>query len=183
MKAPLLFASRVLATPRLALEPLTRAHAAPMFEGFADPALYRWIGADPPETVADLDSRFQRIANPYGPQGQLWLNWAVRFNEDRAYAGLVEATVRPDRIVFIAFYVFTAYARRGVAREACTAMIDHLWRDYDAVEIRADTDYRNVPSRSLVESLGFVRRARNIITTLRGEPSTDYRYRLKRPAR
>jgi RimJ/RimL family protein N-acetyltransferase len=183
MKAPLLFVSRALATSRLSLEPLTRTHAEAMFEGFADPALYRWISADPPATLDELRGRFERIANPYGPLGQLWLNWAVRVNDDGAYAGLVEATVRADRIVFLAYYVFTAFARRGIAREACTAVIDHLWRDYDAVEIRADTDYRNVPSRSLVESLGFVRRTRNIVTTLRGEPSIDYRYRLKRPER
>jgi [ribosomal protein S5]-alanine N-acetyltransferase len=183
MKAPLLFVSRTLATRRLSLEPLMRVHADAMFAGFADPELYRWVSAEPPASVDELRSRFERIANPYGPQGQLWLNWAVRINEGGVYAGLVEATVRPDRVVFLAYYVFTAHARQGIAREACTAVIDHLWRDYDAVEIRADTDYRNVPSRSLVESLGFARRTRNIITTLRGEPSVDYRYRLKRPGR
>ena len=182
MKAPLLYVSRTIATARLSLEPLAPAHADAMFEGFADPALYRWISADPPATIDELRVRFERIANPYAPQGQLWLNWVVRVDEGRV-AGLVEATVRPDRIVFLAYYVFTPFARRGIAREACTAVIDHLWRDYDAVEIRADTDYRNVPSRSLVESLGFVRRTRNIVTTLRGEPSIDYRYRLRRPGR
>jgi RimJ/RimL family protein N-acetyltransferase len=71
--------------------------------------------------------------------------------------------------------------RRGIAHEACAAVIDHLWRAYDAAEIRADIDFRNVPSRCLVEGLGFVRRARHIVTTLRGAPSYDYRYRLKRP--
>ena len=182
MKAPLLYVRGALATPRLSLEPLTPAHAEPMFEGFADPALYRWINAEPPPTVDELRDRFERIANPYAPGGELWLNWAVRVNDGGVYAGLIEATVRQDRVVFLAYYVFTAFARRGIAHEACTAVIEHLWRAYDATEIRADTDYRNVPSRCLVESLGFVRRTRNIVTTLRGEPSIDFRYRLKRPA-
>ena len=42
-------------------------------------------------------------------------------------------------------------------------------------------DYRNIPSRCLVESLGFKRRTHNKQTTLRGRPALDYRYRLKRP--
>jgi ribosomal-protein-alanine N-acetyltransferase len=181
MKAPLIFVGGALTTPRLLLEPLTPAHAPLMFEGFADPVLYRWVNAEPPADVADLQHRFERIANPYAPSGELWLNWAVRLTGAGAYAGLIEATVRPDRIVFLAYYVFTAFARQGIAREACAAVIEHLWRAYDAAEVRADMDFHNVPSRSLVESLGFVRRTRNIVTTLRSQPSIDYRYRLKRP--
>jgi ribosomal-protein-alanine N-acetyltransferase len=182
VKAPLLFVGGTLPTERLALEPLTPNHAPRMFDGFADPALYRWIDADAPATVAELRLRFERIANPYAPGGELWLNWALRRANDGMYVGLVEATVRPDRVVFLAYYVFGAHARQGFAREACAAVIEHLWRAYDAVEIRAEMDYRNVPSRCLVEALGFVRRAHSVASTLRGAASIDYRYRLKRPA-
>jgi len=182
MRAPLLYVGGTLVTQRLALEPLKPGHADAMFEGFADRALYLWVNADPPKDVEDLRARFTRIAEPYAPGGELWLNWAVRMTEGGAYAGLIEATVRADRVVFLAYYVFTEYMRKGIGREACTAVIDHLWRAYDAREIRADSDFRNVPSRCLVESLGFSRRTRHIVTTLRGAPSYDYRYRLKRPA-
>lgn len=181
MRAPLLYVGGTLATPRLSLEPLTPGHADAMYEGFADRALYLWVNAEPPKDVEDLRARFSRIAEPYAPGGELWLNWAVRFADGGSYAGLVEATVRPDRVVFLAYYVFTKYMRRGIAREACTAVIEHLWRAYDAAEIRADTDFRNVPSRCLVEALGFTRRTRHIVTTLHGAHSYDYRYRLKRP--
>ena len=181
MRAPLLFVGGTLASERLTLEPLTPAHAEPMFDGFADPALYKWVNAEPPTSAAELRLRFERIANPYAPGGELWLNWALQRKKDALYVGLVEATVRPDRVVFLAYYVFTAHARQGYAREACAAVIEHLWRAYDAAEVRADMDYRNVPSRCLVETLGFARRTRTIASTLRGEASTDYRYRLKRP--
>jgi ribosomal-protein-alanine N-acetyltransferase len=181
VRAPLLYVGGTLATRRLSLEPLTPAHADAMYEGFADPALYLWVNAEPPKDVEDLRNRFTRIAEPYAPRGELWLNWAARLSETGEYVGLIEATVRADRIVFLAYYVFTKFMRRGIAREACGAAIDHLWRAYDAIEIRADADFRNVPSRCLVEALGFTRRTRHIVTTLRGAPSYDYRYRLKRP--
>jgi RimJ/RimL family protein N-acetyltransferase len=181
VKAPLIFAGGTLTTARLSLEPLAVAHATPMFEGFSDPALYRWINAEPPTSVADLQQRFDRIAHPYAPNGALWLNWAARLAGGGAYVGLFEATVRPDRVAFLAYYVFTAHARQGIAREGCATIIAHLWRAYDATEVRADVDFRNVPARCLVESLSFVRRSRNIAATLRGEPSIDYRYRQMRP--
>lgn len=180
MKAPLIYVGGTLATPRLTLEPLTPSHADAMFDGFADRELYRWIDAQPPADVEDLRQRFARISNPYSPTGQLWLNWAARITNGE-YVGVIEATVRPDRVVFLAYYVFTRFTRQGIASEACGAVIEHLWRAYDAREIRADMDYRNVPSRCLIEALGFVRRRHKLATTFRGEPSVDYRYRLTRP--
>ena len=84
--------------------------------------------------------------------------------------------MRPDRVAFLAYFVFTAFARQGLAREACTIVIDHLFRAYDAVEIRAEMDFRNVPSRCLVEALGFKRQSHTRQTTLRGRPALDYRY-------
>ncbi len=180
MKAPLIYVGGTLTTARLTLEPLAPTHADAMFAGFADRELYRWIDAQPPADVEDLRQRFARVSNPYAPTGQLWLNWAMRLT-DGDYVGVIEATVRPDRIVFLAYYVFSRYARQGMAREACRAAIEHLWRAYDAREIRAAMDYRNVPARCLIEALGFVRRRHTVKTTFRGEPSVDYRYRLTRP--
>ena len=135
--------------------------------------LYTWIDVAPPPDVHDLRERFTRIAQPYASNGELWLNWPLRLADGDRYVGLVEATMRPDRVVYLAYYIFTAFMRQGYGREACAAVIDHLWRAYDAVEIRADMDYRNVPSPCLVESLGFIRRAPNGTTTLRGRPARD----------
>ena len=183
MKAPLIYIGGALKTARLTLEPLSPDHADAMIDGFTDPRIYTWIDVPPPAGVEDLRDRFSRIAKPYAPTGELWLNWPMRVNDAGAYAGLVEATMRPDRVCYLAYFVFTRFARQGIAKEACTAVIDHLFRAYDAVEIRAEMDYRNIPSRCLVESLGFARRKHNKQTTLRGRPALDYRYRLKRAAR
>ena len=145
MQAPLLYVGGTLTTPRLSMEPLTPAHADAMYDGFADAALYLWVDADPPKNVEDLRARFTRISEPYAPSGELWLNWAARLTDDGAYAGLVEATVHPDRVVFLAYYVFTHHMRRGIAREACTAVIDHLWRAYDAAKSAPTSIFATCP--------------------------------------
>ena len=175
-------ARKVQRRQHIVLEPLNPAHAPLMYEGFADPALYRWVDVSPPANVGELQRRFERIANPYAPSGELWLNWALLLREEGRYAGLIEATVRPDRVVHLAYYVFSKYTRQGYAREACSSIVDHLWHAYDATEVRADSDFRNVPSRCLLESLGFMRRTHTRTTRVHGLPSVDYRYRLRRPA-
>ncbi len=182
MMAPLIYVGGTLTSARLSLEPLKPAHAAMMSDGFADNDLYKWIDATPPVDAEDLRQRFERIAEPYAATGDLWLNWAVRLRDGGPYVGLVEATVRRDRVVYLAFFVFTASQRQGYGREACSTVLDHLWRAYDAVEVRCEMDYRNVPSRCLAEALGFKRRTRTVQRTLRGEETIDCRYRLKRPA-
>jgi hypothetical protein len=77
--------------------------------------------------------------------------------------------------------VFPRHARSGYGGEACTGGIEHLWRAYDAREIRIEADFRTAPARCLAESLGFARRRHVKHLTLRGEASVGYGYRLKRP--
>ena len=113
MHAPLIFVGGKLTTQRMLLEALTPSHAPLMIEGFADVSLYRWIDVGPPTDADELERRFRRIANPYAPSGELWLNWAMLLRETGRYVGLIEATVRPDRVVHLAYYVFTAYMRQG----------------------------------------------------------------------
>jgi|APFre7841882724_1041349.scaffolds.fasta_scaffold07850_3 RimJ/RimL family protein N-acetyltransferase len=182
MKAPLLYAAATLETARLELEPLAVAHAASMFEGFADTRMYAWVDAAPPADVAELAERFARVMDPYARAGELWLNWTVTRRDDGSRVGVVEVTLRDDRVAHLASYVFPQHERQGFGREACAAVIDHLWRAYDAREIRIETDFRNVPARCLAESLGFARRRHVKHGTLRGLPAVSYGYRLRRPS-
>ncbi len=48
----------VLYTPRLALEPLTAAHAEELLAPLADPRLYTHVPQDPPVSLAALRERF-----------------------------------------------------------------------------------------------------------------------------
>jgi len=181
MKAPLLYVAATLHAARLDLEPLAIDHAARMFDGFADERLYAWVDAAPPADLSELVTRFAGVMNPYARPGELWLNWAVVRREDAAAVGVVEVTLREDRIAYLACYVFPRYARAGYGREASAAAITQLWRAYDAQEVRIEMDYRNVPARCLAESLGFVRRRHMKRGTLRGLPAVGYGYRLPRP--
>lgn len=174
---PLSYHPFTTTTARLALEILTPAHAPRLIAGLSDPGLYAWIDQEAPD-LAYLTARFARICNPQAANGQLWLNWALRRRDgDGAYVGLVEATVHPDRQADIAYFIFAAHQRKGYAREACRAMIDHLVADYGIGTIHIGTDTRNVASQQLAEALGFRRNGPpQDAGTLRGLPARDYRY-------
>src|SRR5690606_30402422 len=120
----------------------------------SDPRIYEFIAREAP-SLGELAARFARISRRTAPdRADQWLNWIVRRRSDGAPVGMVEATVRPDNVVSIAYMLSSAYWRRGYAAEAVRMMIDLLVaagaRGFEAV-----IDVRNEASRALVAKLGF----------------------------
>jgi ribosomal-protein-alanine N-acetyltransferase len=74
-----------------------------------------------------------------------------------AYVGLVEATVHSDLTVHVAYFVFRAYQRQGLAGEGVGAVLGHLKEALGVREARALLDTRNEASWRLMERLGFQR--------------------------
>jgi ribosomal-protein-alanine N-acetyltransferase len=171
-------AARSINTNRLVLEPLAVNHAASMFCGMSDPVLFRWLDDVPPPTAAALALRYARITAAGAGAPDRWLNWVMRLREGGACAGLVEVTLRPDGIANLAYFTFASFMQRGLAREACAAVLEELRDHFGAREVVARMDTRNVASWRLVESLGFVRDPGTEKSSLRGLATEDYRYRL-----
>ncbi len=166
-------------TPRLALEILTPGHASLLIAGLSDPFLYLWLDRSPPDLAA-LKLRFQTICRRPAPDGELWLNWALRWRHNERYVGLVEATVYPSREANLAYFVFAAEQGQGLAAEATAAVIAHLRRDCHVGSFIITADTRNAASQRVAEKLGFARAAEpEPAGTLRGEPVLDYRYKLR----
>ncbi len=161
------------------LEPLAPRHAAVMFGGMSDTELFLWIDDVPPPTATALERRYARVTAPDAGAPDRWLNWALRLRDSDDYAGRVEVTLHPDGTANLAYFTFTRFMRRGLAREACAAVLDALRNDYGAREVIATMDTRNSASRRLVESLGFVRDPGTEPSSLKGIATEDYRYRLK----
>src|SRR6185436_3667281 len=128
-----------LTTPRLDLEPLVVAHARELFEPLRDPGLYRFLEEDPPASLAALETRYRVLERRGPPDGrdEVWLNWACRERASGVVAGLTQATLVPGAPAMIA-YVFTAAGQgRGLAREACRAVVRALFGDWAQSAIEA----------------------------------------------
>ncbi len=167
-----------LSSERLVLEPLQPGHAPLLFAGLSAPELYRFIPQDPPEDIAALNTRFERIARRGGARGdEVWLNWAIR-RHGGDYCGQFEATASAGGLVDIAYFVFAPMQGSGIATEAGTTAIAAL-RSGGARRIGASLDTRNLASAALVERLGL-RRVETVLAAdfFKGASSDEFRYEV-----
>lgn len=176
-------ASRPLAGPDLALEPIQPHHAALLFEAMQHTGLYVYIPGDPPASVAALEQRYARWARRRSDNGdEIWLNYAIYQPSSARYLGTLQATVYRDAACDIAYEIFPPDWRRRHAFNACALLIGHLFAHFPIAAIRALVDTRNRPSWKLLEALGFQRR--EVIAQadhFKGSSSDEYRYELVRP--
>jgi RimJ/RimL family protein N-acetyltransferase len=141
---------RSLRTPRLDLTPLEPADAPALSAVLADPELYRHLPHGPPADATFLEQRFRRLAVRRSPDGsQQWLNWVVRARGRRDAVGLVEVSVEGTQ-AHLAYFVARTRWRRGIAREACAAVLEHLREDLGVTQAITEMDMRNTrrPARS-----------------------------------
>jgi ribosomal-protein-alanine N-acetyltransferase len=158
-----------IATPRLRLEPLDERHAAPLFEGLRDPAIYQWISLQPSPDLAHLRARWARVAQrPLCGVEVLDFGWAVQRIVDGAWIGKMDAEVG---------YAFVcACWGQGYATEAVAALSEHL-RRHGVIEQHATVTVGNEASCRVLERAGFV--PERVIVgndTLRGVLVDDIEY-------
>jgi RimJ/RimL family protein N-acetyltransferase len=165
----------------LVLEPIVRAHAVALFDALQAPELYTFIPHDPPKSLETLQARYERWAERQSPDGtEIWLNYAIFSQADDAYLGTVQATCMASG-TYLAYDVFPLYWRRGVARDACSALISHLFSAYTMDTVSALVDTRNEASWRLLEALGFKRNGTiKNADHFKGKPSDEYVYEIKR---
>ena len=174
-------ADGTLHTARLALEPLSVAHANDAIPVFADAGTFRYMPGTPRTDAATLRDYFARLAGGSGRDDERWLNWLAFTRGARQCVGWMQATAMPHE-ASIAYVVAAAHRGRGYAREAAAAVVARLWHSPSLAVIVAQADVRNVASQRVAEALGFVRDPGDVESELRGEPTRDVVYRLRRPA-
>jgi RimJ/RimL family protein N-acetyltransferase len=144
----------ILTTDRLVLEPLTRDHAAAMYEVLSDPELYAYLDFGPPPSLDDLRGVYERLEARVSPDGsELWLNWVVRPREG-APVGFVQATVAGGE-AWVAYVLARGSWGNGYAGEATQGVIDHLRAACGVTRFLARTEEENGRSTRLLERLGF----------------------------
>jgi len=145
---------RTVAARNVILEPQVAAHAEEMFAVLGDPAIYEYEN-EPPASLDWLRERFARLESRRSAEdAQWWLNWVVRVPAC-GLIGYVQATVFPAGRAAIAYVFASKYWGRGLAGEACRAMLAELAERYGVVTVCATFKRRNLRSARLLERLGF----------------------------
>lgn len=136
------------------LLPLLASHAAALFPLLSDEELWRFTESRPPISLDSLRERYERLEGRLGPNGDLWLNWAIERRADGQIAGFVQATVRGKKAE-IGYALGRSFWGQGLARDSTSAMLGFLRRSLHIRALHAFVDSRNSSSRRLLEHLGF----------------------------
>lgn len=165
-------------TARLTYEPLRAEHAAMLFPLLADPRLYTYVPDEARATVALLAERFGELERGAPAEaGESWLNWVLLRHDDDVAIGTLQATVEQGGRAWIGYLLTPSAWGQGFATEACMWLVAELARHWRVREILASVDARNVKSIAVLERAGFTR-VTICAAELRGEATTDFRYRL-----
>src|SRR5258706_10008210 len=125
-----------------------------MFAVPPDAAFYECEN-QPPASVEWLRERYGRLESRRSNDGQQqWLNWVLRLR-GAELIGYVQVTVFPTGVAMIAYELSSQYWGRGLAREACEAMLAELAGRYGVGRACAVFKRANTRSLHLLERLGF----------------------------
>lgn len=140
----------VLTTKRLRLRARTTRDADALFPSYADPVLMHWWSHAPHESVEQTRHDFSKTAGE-------WRCWAITFKggDDTAIGFVAAGERRQGNVTEIGYMLAREHWGAGIAREAVSRVIDHLFRTEGQRRVFADTDPENLPSRALLERLGF----------------------------
>src|SRR5262245_27226936 len=164
----------------LSLEPLDEAQANALFAMSRGEALEFFITDRVPESVEALARRFHRLMPPASLRGrESWLNWALLSAPGDRYVGLIQASLRKPDLSHFVFVPYHALCNPRCAREAASALIDHLYSEWGLSDIWATVNVHNRRSISLLEGLGFMRiTVRKNTEATDGAPSDEFVYCL-----
>lgn len=138
-------------TQRLLLRPMSLDDAEALHAIYADPVAMTWWSHGPHDS---LDQTRERIASAVG-EGD-WRAWVITLKPDPRAIGTLHAHEKRQGHVFeIGYSLARSHWRRGIAREAVSALIDLLFGVEHARRIFADTDPDNDGSNALLAALGF----------------------------
>jgi [ribosomal protein S5]-alanine N-acetyltransferase len=170
----------VLHSPRLRLEPQAEHHADGLFDLLGDARLYAHIPQEPPASLQALRARLARLSGRRSPEGdELWLNWVMRAANGGACIGRVQATVRADAPVYLAYEVFPAFWNQGYATEGCACVMRWLIDALQVEHFMAEVDSLNESSLRLLARLGFQRTSfRAAADHFKGRDSDEWTLRL-----
>jgi len=138
----------VLETARLRLRPRVADDAAALFPSFADAELMHYWSGPPHRDVAETRAHFDSPSPG-------WRCWAITRRGDDSAIGFVAAgEKRQGNVTEIGYMLARAHWGGGIAAEAVGAVIDRIFAEGQR-RVFADTDPDNLPSRALLERLGF----------------------------
>ncbi len=171
-------------TERLNLSPLGPND----LEGFVtyrqDPEVARYQSWEPTYSKAQALELIDSQQGQDFPGTDQWLQIGIRLHGTDELVGdlALHAMQQPDEFE-LGFSLSTSHQGQGYAREAARALLEQLFSKRQAKLVLAFTDSRNLASKKLLGSLGFLNQPdKNWVEEFKGETVTVETYELRSPS-
>jgi RimJ/RimL family protein N-acetyltransferase len=161
-----------LITTRLSIKPLGIDDLNAFVSYRTDPEIARFQSWDTDYSESQALALIQSQAGISLPEPGDWLQLAVHDSTTGQLLGdLALHKVEDEESVFeIGFTFASQFQGKGFAKEAASALIEHLFQQQNASRVIGATDSRNLPSIKLLLALGFAQNpARGWTEEFKGE--------------
>ena len=160
----------MIETSRLILRQWTSDDLAPFADLNGDPEVMRFFPAT--LTREESDTLVARFREGIAERG--WGFWAVELKESREFVGCVGLHPQPDKFAFspcteIGWRLAKAFWHQGIAQEAALACLTYAANELHLDEVVSFTSIHNLPSETLMQRLGMVKRGEFVHPALPAE--------------
>lgn len=140
---------------RVSLRPYRDDDADALFALYGDPEVTRWWSHEPWTDKQQVVAYFERMLRDR--ESSEFYPWAITSNANDGLIGTVALydIDHTHRRGMIGYSLSPSAQGHGYAHEALRLMIGFAWTSLDLHRLEADTDPENIPSRRLLEKLGF----------------------------
>ncbi|MEO1646750.1 MAG: GNAT family protein [Chloroflexota bacterium] len=148
-----------LKTERLILRRIVDTDELVWSDILANPDVRRYLSDFNPNTPEEHAAEMREIMTWSDTQilAKTGVRWAITFPPDNTMIGSCgfHAYNSENNHVEIGYELHPDYWRKGIMREAITAVINFCFDDLQVHRVEADVTVGNVASKALLESLGF----------------------------
>lgn len=172
-----------LISQRLSIEPLSLADLDSFLRYRQDPDIARYQSWDPGYSEAQARELIDCQAGVLFPDKGEWLQLAIHLLDSGEHIGdLALHALEADSDFEIGFTLSREHQGKGLAKEAASTLIRHLFDVAGAKRIVATPDSRNLASKGLLAALGFIEDpARSWQEEFKGDVVTVEFYQLDSP--
>lgn len=145
-----------LHTPRISLRPFVDADAAALFEHARNPNITRFTLWEAHRAISETQAFVGEYARLRYREG-MPEPYAITLPPDPNPIGSCGCfwASRPNQAMELGYWVAEPYWGRGIAVEACRALVTHVFREIGPERVQARVIAGNVGSCRVLEKLGF----------------------------
>lgn len=145
-----------LFSKRLMLKQLSEKDAQYCFDSLSNPSVFKFIPQDPPTSIEKVLKAIKNdIAGAKKEKHEQKLSWVVWTLDEKKCFGLFDATLFDHSEVEIGIIIFPKYWKQGIGSEACSHIVNYLFKEIGSSRVFANVNAYNEASIRLFESLGF----------------------------